>query len=297
MITARTRPTVKILHNARAWLLAALAATFLSLAPGNARADIELVFGAYTADKATEVVRKFRPFLSYLETVLTEELGEAVTIKMQISNKYDAAIDDLVTGAVDFSRFGPASYVTAKGRDAGIEIIAMETKKGKKTFKGVIVVSESSEISEISQLRGHSFAFGDRLSTIGRYLAQKMLLDSGIHADDLSDYDYLGRHDRVGSAVGKGDYDAGALKSSTFKKLRDKGVPIRVLASFDNVTKPWIASSSIEPRVLAALRKVFLATHDPEILKTVSKSGFLPGQDIEYSPIRDAISYSARFDG
>jgi len=222
-----------------------VALTFLIFSPLAALAEIQLTFGAYTADKATEVVRQFRPFLTYLETELSRALDQPVKIKMQISNNYDTAIDNLVTGAVDIARFGPASYVTAKSRNPGIEIIAMETKNGQKAFQGVIAVARDSDITQISELRGRSFAFGDPLSTIGRYLAQKVLLDAGIRSADLSGQDYLGRHDRVGTAVGNGDFDAGALKSSTFNKLRDKGVPIRKLVSFDNVTKPWLAASTL----------------------------------------------------
>ncbi len=260
-----------------------------------ATADIDLVFGTYTSDKATVVVQKFRPFLSYLETALSTELGEAVTIRMQVSSHYQTAIDALVKGEVDFTRFGPASYVTAKSHNDGIEIIAMETKKGRKSFKGIIAVAETSSISDIAELRGRSFAFGDSLSTIGRYLAQKELLEAGIHGNDLSDYAFLGRHDRVGAAVGKGDFDAGALKSSTFKKLRAAGVPIRELLSFDNVTKPWIAASTLDSRILVAMRRVFIAVDDPAVLKTISKSGFLPGEDREYAPIRLAMELSAQF--
>lgn len=74
-----------------------------------------------------------------------------------------------------------------------------------------------------SQLRGQTFAFGDERSTIGRYLSQLLLVQHGIRADELLSYEYLGRHDRVGTAVGAGQFDAGALKESTFRKLKKKG--------------------------------------------------------------------------
>ncbi|GLQ33946.1 hypothetical protein GCM10007939_02290 [Amylibacter marinus] len=260
-----------------------------------AAAEIQLTFGTYTADKPTQTVQKFKPFLDYLSEKLSDQLQEPVKIKMQISGKYEQGIDELVNGTVDFSRFGPASYVSAKDRNTDIEIIAMESQNGKKTFKGIIAVHEDSDIQTLADLADRSFAFGDPLSTIGRYLAQSELIEAGIFEADLSDHAFLGRHDRVGTAVGKKDYDAGALKSSTFKKLQDKNVPIRKLVDFDNVTKPWIVRSDMDPRIVEAMRVVMLSATDKDVLKTVSKSGFIEGSDADYDDIRSAIAKSATF--
>lgn len=268
----------------------------VSLSQSAAYADISLTFGTYAADKPTETVRKFKPFLDYLSREMAQELGEPVTIKMKIAPEYNQGISDLTEGHVDFSRFGPASYVTAKGQNPNIKIIAMETKGGAKIFKGIIAVHSDSEFQELKDLSGRSFAFGAPLSTIGRYLAQAQLLDAGISGSDLESFAYLGRHDRVGTAVGNQDFDAGALKESTFKKLMAKNVPIKQLHAFDNVTKPWISSSTTPPRIHQALRSAMLAATDANILKNISKSGFLPGDDQDFDLIRSAMKRSALFD-
>ena len=39
----------------------------------------------------------------------------------------------------------------------------------------------------------------------GRYLSQLYLVENDIRAKDLSRYEYLGRHDKVGIAVGRGE--------------------------------------------------------------------------------------------
>lgn len=274
-------------------ILAAAAA--LWLAPLPAMADISLTFGTYAADKPTTTVRKYRPFLSFLEARLSEELGEPVSIKMKIAKEYQEGIDDLASGTVDFARFGPASYVHVKTQNQGVQLITMESKKGEKRFKGVIVVHADSDITTLEQLRGKSFAFGDELSTIGRYLSQAELLDAGISSSDLSGFDFLGRHDLVGEAVGAGRFTAGALKESTYKQLVAKGVPIKVLASFDNVTKPWLASAGTDPKVVAAMRRVMLASENEEIVQRISKNGFLEGTDDDYDFVRKAMEQSLSF--
>ncbi len=273
------------------------AAIFLAMAGGvtTASADVSLVFGTYAADKPTATVLKFKPLLRALEESLSRQLDQPVRIRTQITTNYADAIEALVRGNVDFARFGPASYITAKSQNDALALLAMEAAKGRKTFNGVICVHEDSPIQSIADLRGRSFAFGNELSTIGRYLSQRELLNNGIGGGDLARFDYLGRHDRVGMAVANGEFDAGALKESTFKKLRKSKARIRKIASFPNVTKPWIASSALSPRIAAALRRALLDLQDEAALKALKKSGFLEAADSDFDTIRQAIASSQRF--
>lgn len=259
-------------------------------------AQVNLTFGTYAADKPTATARKFIPFVNYLANEMSLVLDEPVTIKIKIASQYSLAISDLTDGHVDFARFGPASYVTAKKQNPDIRIIAVETKKGKKTFKGIIAVNSDSSIKNLADLKGYSFAFGDKLSTIGRYLAQAQLLDAGISGKNLKNFAYLGRHDKVGAAVGNKYFDAGALKESTYKKMQAGNTPIKAIFSFDNVTKPWIARAGLPLHIYAALNTVMLKVTDPDVLKNFSKSGFLSGSDSDYDIIRSAITRSEQFD-
>lgn len=250
---------------------------------------ITLDFGLYATDKPTVIVKKFRPILNHLESALGAKLNQKVTIRTQIAKKYDLGIEALASGKVDFARFGPASYVKAKEKNDNIKILAMESKNGSKRFKGVICVHKDSTIKSINELEGKNFAFGSPLSTIGRYLSQLYLAENGIRAPNLGGFGYLGRHDKVGHAVGLKKYDAGALKEGTFKKLVSQGVPISSLAEFYNVTKPWLASSNLDPKIVVALRESLLELEDTTILETMKITGFTLGSDDDYELIRKAI--------
>ena len=280
------------LRAARVYALSLIAYVGMSV---SGVAETQLVFGTYAADKPTETVRQFKPFLSFLERELAVMLDEPVTIKMKISKEYSDSIDQLASGAVDFARFGPASYVTVKIKNQDTQIIAIESKGGKKRFKGVIAVHIDSPLTSLADLSNLRSAFGDELSTIGRYLAQSELLEAGISGQDLSQFEYLGRHDLVGTAVGNGSFDAGALKESTFKKLVKKGVPIRALVKFDNVTKPWIASSQMSPQILNAMQAIMLDPKNLDEMKSIAKNGFLAGSDADYDLIRKAMARSENF--
>ena len=111
----------------------------------------------------------------------------------------------------------------------------------------------------------------------------------------MGQFEYLGRHDLVGTAVGNGSFDAGALKESTFKTLVRKGVPIRALAKFDNVTTPWIASSQMKHRILHAMQAIMLDPRNLDEMKSTAKHGFLAGSDADYDLIRKAMERSQNF--
>ena len=257
----------------------------------------EVVFGVYTTDTAKDAVEKFRPLLDALENDLSKRKGHQVVLKTNVYGSYEDGLDAIVNGDVDIMRLGPASFILAKKRSDGVSLIAMETYKNSKTFHGIICVHEDSDINSLEDLSERSFAFGDENSTIGRYLSQQILMDHGIHASDLSTYEYLGKHDTVGYMVGAGEFDAGALKESTFKKLKEKGEPIRELARFPNVTKPWVARSGLDESIIVMIRASLLAQDTPEVLAAVGKSGFVVASLQDYTPIEDSIVKNADFEG
>ncbi len=273
-------------------------AGLLTLAISNsavAEDSLRLNFGVYSSNKPSAMVKIFKPTLKELESRMSSKLNRNVDIRMQIAKDYDQGISHLTTGKVDFSRFGPASYLEAKRMNKDIKIAAMESKKSSKVFYGIIAVHNDSDIKSVDQLKGRSFAFGDEGSTIGRFLSQRFLQEHDLLAEDLSSYEYLGRHDKVGTAVGAGDYDAGALNESTFKKLVEAGEPIRELVRFPNVTKPWIARSGLDEEVFAALKQSLLELKNKDALKGLKTDGFWEGTDADYAQIRAAMENNFMF--
>lgn len=264
---------------------------------GVAYAEVSLNFGLYASDKASAVVAQFRPLLSKLEQRLGQQLGEPVKIHTRISPTYEQAINKLATGEVDFARFGPASYVLTKDKNPAVALLAMESKKGKKMRSGYIIAHQESALTSMADLKGKRFAFGSEKSTIGRYFAQLLLAEAGVKAGDLERHQYLGRHDRVGEAVAKGDFDAGALKSSTFNKLVKKGRKIRVLKEFKLATKAWAGRADLPASQRQALIDVLLTFDDKKALKVLKKDGFVAGDDAAYDTVRRAIHHSGAFFG
>jgi phosphate/phosphite/phosphonate ABC transporter binding protein len=274
-----------------------LACVLTAIGAGPASADIQLVFGLYTSDKPSTMVQQFRPALNVLEERLTDLLSEPVKIRTRVAKSYDDGLKDLVDGTVDFARFGPASYILAKRQQPGLSILAVEQNEGGNIFYGVICVREDSDIENVAQLKGRTFAFGDENSTIGRYLSQLYLLNHGITAGDLASYNYLGRHDLVGSVVATGQYDAGALMEKSYNELVASGMPLRIIAEFPNVTKPWIARAGLPDRIKVAISRALFSLDDPVALDALSKDGFVEGTDTDYDVIRESMDRNGEFFG
>jgi len=252
-----------------------------------------VTFGIYTSDKPTAMYKKFKPIVDYLQGRIKQSSGNA-TVEMKIFPSYTAAIDALVEGHVDFVRFGPASYILAKERNENIRLLAMEHKKNEKRFNGVFIVAKNAPINSLVELKGKSFAFGNKNSTIGRYLSQAELVKAGIRSADLSKHDYLGRHDKVALAVAVGNYDAGVVKENTFKKYADsKG--LKQIAQFPNVTKPWVTRAGINDDMFHILQQGLLELKDKTTLKALKQDGFLLAEDSDYDFVRQGMLLSKEF--
>ena len=73
------------------------------------------------------------------------------------------------------------------------------------------------------------------------------------------------------------------------------GAPLREMARFPNVTKPWVVRSELDPEVEQALREALLQMDDEAALAALKKSGFEAGNDADYDPIRAAITRHEQF--
>ena len=287
--------TVRARTKMTGWFLACTVALFGITWSSATWAKVSLVFGTYSSDKPSAMVAQLRPSLDDIAQSIAKILGEEVEISMKVVRSYDDGVALIVEGQVDFMRLGPASYVRAKDDNPGIEVLVMENKHGAKQFNGVIAVHEDSDITDVSQLAGRTFAFGSKRSTLGRYFSQLYLMRNDILAKDLARYEYLGRHDKVGQAVGSGLFDAGALEGTTFAKLVKKGVPIRAIAKFSNSTRPWVARAGLKPEIADALRQAMLDLSEPDALKALRFDGFFAGDDGDYEKTRQAIRENHRF--
>jgi len=255
--------------------------------------EVGLTLGVYTSDKPTTMYAKFKPILHYLESQIPNHIDTPVQLKLRIFKNYTEARQALVQNHVDFVRFGPASYIVAQKENPHIRLLAVEERHGKLKFQGAIFTTEESPIKSLKDLQGKRFAFGNRHSTIGRYLAQQELLNAGISSTDLHSFAYLDRHDKVVQLVALGKFSAGSAKKSSLRKVKG----LRIIRSFDNPSKPWIARSTMSDSLFLALQTSLIKLTDKKTLQSLCKkcTGFRLVNHQFFDSTKQAIEVSTRF--
>lgn len=168
-----------------------------------------------------EDVRIYNPFLKYLG----KNTGKRFRIKF--TEKYEDTVENLGNGVTHFAAIGPLSYVIGREKYGIKCLVSGLNKEGKPNYQAMIFTRPNSDIKDLKDLKGKSFAFGSRMSTQGYLIPRKMLEDAGIRLDDLNHYVYTGSHANAVRAVLNGEYDAGGIQDNLAKRLaKEKKIKI-----------------------------------------------------------------------
>lgn len=244
----------------------------------------ELLFGSVAMDIPAVMHKRLTPLTDYL----SHTLGQPVTLKLSPNMK--SAIKNTADGSVDLAYLTPVAYLKAHAA-GNARLIVKTVTKGKGSFQLMIVVRKDSPIRSVEELAGKTFAFGDKAALLQR----AVVVGAGMPLEKFSEYKFIGHYDNIVRAVANGDFDAGILKDTMAFKWRGKG--IRILYSSPDLPPYNItASKNIDDRMLAKLRKAFLALdgNNPKhlpIIKAVDKkyNGFSETSDAEYDVVRKLI--------
>jgi len=246
--------------------------------------DNELLFGSVAMDIPAVMHRRLKPLTRYL----SDKLGRPVSLKL--SPNMGAAIKEVVDRNVDIAYLTPVAYL--KAHVAGnAKIIAKTVTQGKASFQLMIVVKEDSPYKTVTDLKGKTFAFGDKKALLQR----ATVVGSGINMEDFSRYEFIGHYDNIARAVLNDDFDAGILKDTMAFQWQDKGLRILVASPAlppYNIT----ASGNVDNDTLVKLKDAFLSLdrNNPahlKIIKAVDKKydGFAATNDAEYDVVRKLI--------
>ncbi len=244
----------------------------------------ELLFGSVAMDIPAVMHKRLKPLTRYLSNKLNRP------VSLRLSPNMGAAIQEVVDKNVDLAYLTPVAYLKAHA-EGNAKIVAKTVTKGKASFQLMIVVKKGSPYKTIADLKGKTFAFGDKRALLQR----AAVVGSGINMEDFSSYQFIGHYDNIARAVLNGDFEAGILKDTMAFQWQDKG--LRILAESPplppyNIT----ASGNIDNETLAKLKDAFLNLdrNNPEhlvIIKAIDKKydGFAATSDAEYDVIRRLI--------
>jgi phosphonate transport system substrate-binding protein len=274
-------------------LFLALLGTALFVGTAPARADDVFRFGVglYQADKEKNDAT-YRPLAEYL----AKKLGHKV--RLYTVDTWEGLAKSLAAGETDFALMGPWGYVLAN-HTAGAQAVATILYDHKPEYYSIMVTHPGSGIKSIADLKGRTFAFGDKGSTSGYLIPFYHFQKNGVEPEA-----YLGRalytkHQTIEMQVTRGEMDAGA----DYNRNRDAMISEGLIKSQDSVifwTSDPLPNDAVAVRAELAKDKVFVAqlrsaleSVGPELAQTPNLlparySGFVATDNSYYRPIRDA---------
>jgi len=227
---------------------------------------------AYVETVVVDAVRPIRFGISPALGVTTARAqGERVAawLKKRIEREvrpvvygdYQALVDAIADGEVDFAWMPPVSLVQAAER--GVGVVAIAQRFGRPTYESVIVVKGDSPIKELEDLRGKAIAFVDRDSASGYlFVADLVARELGNPAGVFAEQHFQGSHKAVCDSVLRGWVDAGTtyvvrnpggeIVHSGWIDLIERAGDLRVLRVSDPIPcdaiahRPGLASGLVE---------------------------------------------------
>jgi phosphonate transport system substrate-binding protein len=257
-----------------------------------------LAIGAIPDQDPQKLQRQYDKLAAYLE----KELG--VPVEYKPVTDYTAAVTVFKVGDLDLVWFGGLTGVQARLQVPGAEAIAQRDIDAQ--FHSLFIANKKAglkpfkNISDLKQLKGHSFTFGSESSTSGRLMPQYFLQQAGLKLEDLKgQVGFSGDHDKTIKLVEVGSFDAGAVNESVWKKRVDaKEVDLNKVeviwetpAYYDY---HWVIHPDVKQRYgeefVKKVQNAFLKL-DPnvpeqkEILDLLQATKFIPTQNSNYAQI------------
>lgn len=263
--------------------VAALAAILAGC--GSASSQETLRVGLIPNQNPEEVEARYQP----LEDYLSEEIGREVVVSVPAT--YNAVVEALVSGELDLAYFGGLTYVQARQRaDVTPLVTEVNPRTGTTRYRSLIITPADSDITEVEQIEGRTFAFGSVSSTSGSLYPSIMLKKAGIdYRTDLEEKIYTGGHDATAQAVANGRVDAGGLEDRIFYDLVDEGIieedAVRIVAESEPIEGyPWVVRDALPEEDKRALAEAYLNMEDPELLDLMRAEGYerVSADDYDY---------------
>ena len=263
-------------------MLAALAssATLLRAADG-------ISVGMIPDAGATQVsIEQKAPLRDYL----AKALGEPV--KLIIPTNYNATVEALGNGSLDFAYLGALTYLKAHERYGVVPLVQRSIDK---QFHSVFVTQGGSSVKSLADTKGKSFAFGDINSTSGHLIPYRELKKAGVDADRDLKFRYTGSHPATLKAVETGASDAGALDETVYKTMTGDGTANASKVRVFHTSEPfvdyvWVARKEVNPAHRDKFANAFLslkAGHNDDILEILRGKEFVRVNDSEYDSVRN----------
>jgi phosphonate transport system substrate-binding protein len=251
-----------------------------------AAADPALRVGMIPDAGATQVsIEEKAPLRDYLEKVIGQH------VELIIPTNYNATVEALGNGSLDFAYLGGLTYVKAHAR---YDVTPLVQRESDREFHSLFITAAGSPIKSLTDLKGKTFAFGDINSTSGHLMPYAALREASLVPGSDFSFRYTGSHPATAKAVEAGTADAGALDESVYNAMLSNGQLDRAKLRIFYTTPPfidyvWVARDGIGEAAREKFAAAFLSLseeRDAKILAILRGGHFRRVSDGEYDELR-----------
>ncbi len=234
----------------------------------------------------------YRPLADYLAKKLGRE------VRLFTVDTWEGLAKSLASGETDIALMGPWGYVLAN-HSAGAQAVATILYDGRPEYFAIMVARPDSGIASIQDLKGKTFAFGDKGSTSGYLIPLHQFQKMGIDPDTYFSKVIYTKHQAIETQVTRGELDAGADYNRNRNAMIEQGLiraaDSKIIWQSDPLPNDAVAVSAelFKDRVFVKQLQAALVGVGEEVkqspnLLPVHYSGFVATDNAFYKPIRDA---------
>jgi phosphonate transport system substrate-binding protein len=234
----------------------------------------------------------YRPLAQYL----SQQLGRPV--ELRTVDTWEGLAKSLANGETDIALLGPWGYVLAN-QESGAQAISTILYDGKPEYFAIIVTHPDSGIKNVDDLKGKTFAFGDKGSTSGYLIPLHFFMQQNIEPEKYFGKVLYTKHQAIETQVAAGQLDAGAdynrnrnamIEAGLIKAERSKTIWQSAPLPNDAfaVSSRLAQDKALVSRLQAALEQVGPMLKSNPALLPPHYTGFVTKDNRFYKPIRDA---------
>ncbi len=277
--------TVPLLSR-RSFVASASALLALTALPRSGEAATAIRVGMIPDAGATQVsIEQKKPLRDYLAAKLGRD------VELVIPTNYNATVEALGNGSLDFAYLGGLTYVKAHALYGVVPLVQRTTDR---QFHSLFITQTASPIKSLNDLRGKKFVFGDINSTSGHLMPFYAMTQAGLDPDKDLSFRYSGNHPATAKAIESGAGDAGAMDESVYHAMIDGGQLDKSKVRVFFTTPPfldyvWVSRKDATATDRSAFSDAFLSLRAPAqapILEILRGASFVRANDAEYDLLR-----------
>ena len=279
-------PLYRLLATALALLITAFANPALAAGPP-LKLGVDLIQPVREKNHAT-----YRPLANYLSAKLNRP------VELRTVDSWEGLAKSLANGETDLALMGPWGYVLAN-HQAGAQVISTILYDGKPEYFAIMITHPNSGINSPADLKGRTFAFGDKGSTSGYLIPLHYLMQQGIAPEGYFSKVVHTSHQATETQVTQGVRDAGADYNRNRNAMIEQGLIkpelskiIWTSAPLPNdafaVSKALSGDTALIKQLQNALNGVGEALKTQPNLLPAHYTGFVSRDNAFYKPIRSA---------